>query len=577
MTANREHTKPAMAYARGVVAGEVLAGRMVRLACKRQLDDLKRWHAGSEAQARRLKHPYWFDKKAAERVCNFIEKLPHTKGKWAAKGQRIVLEPWQQWNLTTLFGWKRTSDGKRRFRKAYDEIPRKNAKSTLAAGIGLYLFCADAEFGAEVYSGATSEKQAFEVFRPAWLMAYRSAGLREKFGIRLTGNPDNPGTMYRTADGSRFETVIGRPGDGASPSCAIHDEYHEHQTSDQSDTMETGMGAREQPLQLFITTAGSYLAGPCYALRRDVIEILEGRIANPEIFAVIYGIDEDDDWTTEEALRKANPNYGVSVDAEFLRQRQIEAQQSARKQNAFKTKHLNIWVGAKNAWMNMAKWAKCPKALPLELLYGRLCFAAVDLASKLDLAALILLFPATPDDPLWHVHPFFYLPEDRTEDEATPNAQKYKIWAEEGYITLTPGNVTDFAFIETELLELKDKAVKEVGFDPWQATQLATRMLEQGVPMVEIGQTVRNFSEPMKAVEALVLQGRMAHPRNPVLTWMMSNVVAKEDAKENIYPRKEVGDSKIDGPVGLIMTMNRAIAAEPKKPSVYEGRGIALV
>ena len=554
---------PASQYAHDVVAGKIPACRFVRLACERQIVDRKRWPALSAAEAKKRGDPYFFDKKAAERVCNFIEKLPHTKGRWASQQLKISLEPWQQFRLTVIFGWKRADNGFRRFRKAYNEIPRKNGKSIESAGVGLYMLCADGEFGAEVYSGATTEKQAWEVFRPAHLMVKRTPPLQEFYGIEA-----NASNLAIQANGSRFEPLIGKPGDGASPSCAIHDEYHEHQSPEQSDAMETGMGAREQPLQWFITTAGDNLAGPCYDLRRYAIEVLEGRLNNDELFAIIYTIDEDDDWTSEATLRKANPNFGVSVGADFLLARQREAMQSARKQNAFRTKHLNTWVGARNAFINMVRWNAAPEAKTLEQLKGRPCYVGLDLASKIDIAALIKLFPPVVDDPLWHVRAKFYLPEERVESAATTNAGHYDAWAKSGFITLTPGNVIDFEFIQEDLRKLKDFDIQAIAFDPWQATQLANAMLKEGLPMIEIGATVKNFSEPMKQLEALVLRGKLAHARDPVLSWMMSNVVAKLDAKDNIYPRKESEDSKIDGTVALIMALGRALFSQDNTPVI---------
>lgn len=564
----RDHVAPANKYAHDVVKGAIPACRFVRLACKRHLDDLKKWGKYKKS------NPYWFDEKAANRVCNFIEKLPHTKGKWAAKNETIHLEPWQQFAECVRFGWLR-QNGTRRFRKSYEEIPRKNGKSIRKAAVGLYLAFVDQEYGAEVYSGATTEKQAFEVFKPAWLMVSRTPALAEHFGLKQTGNSRNPGPIYCERDGSKFEVIIGKPGDGSSPSYAIHDEYHEHDTPEQSDTMETGMGAREQPMQDFITTAGDNLSGPCYDLRRDAIEVLEGRIENDEFFAIIYTIDDGDDWTSEEALRKANPNFGVSVSADFLLSKQREAINSARKQNAFRTKHLNVWVGARDAYINMQEWNACPKALPLEKLVMRPCFAGLDLASKIDIAAKILLFPPTEDDSLWHMHPIFYLPEDMVEQSATTNASHYDAWAKAGFITLTPGNVIDFNIIEDDIRELPDKfSMQEVGYDPWQATQLATKLFGEGIPMVEVGQTVKNFSDPMKTVEALIKQKGLAHPRNPVLDWMVSNVTAQEDRKENVYPTKETKEAKIDGFVALLIAMNRALSSSPELASVYETRGI---
>lgn len=258
---------PAKKYAHDVLEGKIVAGQYVRLACQRFINDLKRtdWD-------------YVFSPEYADRQRRFVERMPHTKGKWAAAKQNLVLEPWQVFIEANIFGWVNKNTGKRRFRESYEEIGRKNGKSCRMAARGLYMFCADGEAGAEVYSGATSEKQAYEIFRPAWTMANKRQALRDRFGIELAGNPKNPGTMFITNDMSKFETLIGKPGDGASPHAALIDEYHEHDSNQMIDAMRTGMGAREQPLLSIITTAGSDLGSPCFDYRKDIIRILEGNV-----------------------------------------------------------------------------------------------------------------------------------------------------------------------------------------------------------------------------------------------------------------------------------------------------------
>jgi phage terminase large subunit-like protein len=553
------HVADATDYASSVKRGDIPAGKWVRLACDRHFADLKR-------------KDLRFDIEAGERACKFIELLHHTKGKWAAKRETIRLEPWQRFLVCSIFGWY-WKDGRRRFREAYSEIPRKNAKSTLAAGVGLYMMVADSEFGAEVYSGATTEKQAWEVFRPALLMAKRNPDLLEYYGLK-------PGakSLYRVSDGSRFEPLIGTPGDGASPSCAIVDEYHEHQTDDLFSTMETGMGARENPLMFVITTAGSNLGGPCYDKRDYVQKVLEGTIEDDSVFGVIFGIDEGDDWTTEEALLKANPNYGVSISPEWLKDQQRRATQSARAQNAFKTKHLNMWVGAKTAWMNMETWRRCPPRKSLEELAGRQCFVGLDLASKVDIAAAVYLFPPTSDDPLWHVHGSYYLPESAVESAALKNSAKYRLLHAEGVLTLTPGNIIDFDQIREDIRERsKAHELAMLGYDPWQATHLATQLAKDGANAVEVRQTVMNLSQPMKEVEALVLQSLLAHGDCPALTWMVSNVTAKTDQKENIFPGKDKTDNKVDGAVALIMATALAMREQEDDISEFLANPVRIV
>ncbi|MGU2125545.1 terminase large subunit [Pseudomonas aeruginosa] len=536
-------------YASDVVGGAIVACRYVKLACQRFLNDLDR--QGDDDW------PYVFDEAKADRAVKFMQLMPHTKGKWSASKSKLVFEPWQVFIEANIFGWVKKDTGKRRFREAYEEIPRKNGKSARLAARGIYLFAADGESGAEVYSGATTEKQAFEVFRPAWMMAHKLENLRNRFSIELSGNQKNPGPMFVMEDMSKFETVIGNPGDGASPHAALVDEYHEHDTDALVDTMQTGMGAREQPLLSIITTAGSNLGGPCYEKRRDVIRILEGQTIDETIFGIIYTIDGDDPWDDPASLIKANPNYGVSVFPDFLLAQLQQAKRSASKQNAFRTKHLNQWVGARTVWMNMLAWQRQKRDFTIADMAGCRCWMALDLASKKDVAALVMLFEKAGQ---FYCTPRFYAPEAAAEEN-----EKYQNFALEGHLVLTPGSMTDYAFIEADILDLaKQIDLQDSAFDDWQANYLITRLSNTSIPVVDFNQTVKNMSDPMKEVEARVIARTLWHDGNPVMTWMMGNVAAKIDAKENIYPRKENDNDpncKIDGPVALIMAMGRALVA----------------
>ncbi len=547
-------------YAREVISGRVLACKWVQLACQRHLDDLARAKRG---------WTYVFDETKANRVCRFIEQLPHTKAEWASRRQNIKLEPWQCFIETSIFGWVQTRDNYRRFRIAYICVPRKNGKSILAAGNGIYMFAGDNEFGAEVYSGATSEKQAWEVFRPAKQMVDRTPRIKELFGITVGAK-----NLAILANGSRFEPVIGKPGDGASPTCAIVDEYHEHDSDELYDTMRTGMGARKQPLMLVITTAGSNVAGPCRALQADVEKVLEGSIDRPELFGTVYTVDEADNWTADEALRKANPNYDVSVFGDFLRTEQTNAVRDSRKQNIFKTKHLNIWVGASIAWMNMQKWNSLVDAsLDPSEFRGLPCYAAVDLASKLDIAARVKVFrKRIGKEDHYYAFADCYLPEERASE---PELQHYHKWVHDGVLKTTLGNVIDYDTIEEDTIsDCQTYRISELGFDPWNAEQFAQHIAAKTkTQAVEVLNQARTLSDPMKQVEALVIDGRLHHDGNPVLTWCMSNVVAHTDKKENIFPNKEKPENKIDAAVALIMAMSRAFVGTEKR-SIYSTRGL---
>lgn len=542
------HVAAAEKYARDVVDGRVLACRYVRLACERHLQGLERQDEAS--------YPYFLDEAAAERVCQFVELMPHVKGKWARNRERIKLEGWQCFVEVNVWGWKRKADGLRRYRRVYIEVPRKNAKSTVTAANGLYMLTADEEHGAEVYSGATTEKQAWEVFGPARLMARGTDEFREYYGVFVGAKNLN---VQETA--SKFEPIIGKPGDGASPSMSITDEYHEHQTSEQFDTMLTGMGAREQPLAWVITTAGSNTAGPCYALRSEAVDVLEGKVEADELFALIYTLDEGEDWTSDEALWKTNPNMGVSVDPEFLRTAQRRAITNPREQATFMMKHLNVWLGAAAPYFNAELLARLgdPELRP-EQFHGDPCVAGLDLASKLDIGAYLRLFWRDLEDGRhFYVFPRFYVPQARTEDG---ERRHYLGWVAEGHMIATPGEITDYDYIEADVkADTESHSILELGADPYNATQLITHLQGYLGPdaVVEVPQTVAHLSEPMKEVQAVIVDGRLHHDGNPAFLWMMGNVTASADRNENVFPRKEQPEKKIDGAVALIIAMGAAM------------------
>ena len=541
-------------YAQRVVSGEILTCEWVQKACKRQLDDLIRFKRKSSIYQfnpellDRYGRPY----RPADNLCAFIERLPHVKGPLASR--MIVLEPWQVFILSTVFGWVK-SDGKRRFRRSYIEVPRGNAKSTLSSAVGLYMLAADREGGAEVYSLATTRDQARIVFGDAQTMARLSPGFRNRFAVNVGAH-----NMHVLQTGSKFEALSaeGSTLDGLNIHFGCIDELHAHKTRTVYDVVETGTGKRDNSLLWVITTAGSNRSGICYEVRSFVTKLLNRVFEDDSQFGIIYGLDEGDDWTIKDSLIKANPNWGISVREEILVPLQAKAMQLPSAVNNFKTKHLNEWVSADKAWMDMRAWdAGTNPDLELDQFLGQPCWVGLDLASKTDIAALVMVFqhPDTPD--AYVVFGKYYLPEDTVQ--AAGNSQ-YEGWSHTGRLSVTPGNVIDFSWIEADLLDIASRfSVEAVAFDPFQATQLSTRMLSEGLPMIEVRPTVLNFSEPMKTLEALVLQKKLAHDGDPVLAWMASNVVAHTDVKDNIYPRKERAENKIDGIVALIMALSRAI------------------
>jgi phage terminase large subunit-like protein len=774
------HTAKARQYAADVLAGKIPACKWARLACKRFEDDLAR--EGDPAWL------YRYDEEAAHKACRFAELMPHVKGKWAkrdAHGRRQLmrLEPWQCFILCNIFGWLRKTDGKRRFHKASVYVPRKNGKSFFGAAIGLYMLAADGEEGAEVYSGATSRKQAMEVFKPAWQMVRAMKDFQDHYEATVSGTYKNPTSVHCTGTNSKFEPVIGKPGDGASPHCAIVDEYHEHQTSDLYDTMDTGMGAREQPLLLVISTAGDNLAGPCKedwdslaALLEDesgdrdetrfgiiytldskpqtvrvggieAIETLErafachnvsttkieklsreacaarvttdGGARTGQIDAIstptdrpahatcavpvtnngcstriqnerrrpsesepfgqrliktgcaqpgqggglsqsqsgpslisdgsqdtesrptsltdgsgnraarvvyaekqasrsasitamirescgdcsarnataqsvcseilreacgerssIYGAEKfaklhddgsvsitfpPDDWTTEAALIKANPNWGVSIIPAKTLQDQANARKDARKQGAFRTKHTNAWIQSMDAYFNSEEWAACKGDFKPDDMLGKSCILAGDFANKSDLTTLVHLFPLAEGK--FRVFCRHYTPRGTVAQEEN---QHYRAWERGGWLTVTEGNVIDYAAIIADAKEACAKFdVKEMPFDPNRAWGVFPQLQSAGVPVVEYRIVVLTMSEPMKFLASLMRSGKIEHNGDPVLTWAISNVVAQEDRKENVFPNKPSAEKKIDPAVALIMALGRSmVQVETSTPGI---------
>ena len=568
--ARPSYTAIARRYAEAVVAGDIPAGRWVRLACQRQLDDLARFKGKrspfrfNPALTDRAGRPFT----PADNICAFIERLPHVKGPLA--GQPIRLEPWQVFILTTVFGWVKP-DGKRRFRRVMIEVPRGNGKSAISSAVGLYMLTADGEGGAEIYSLATTRDQARIVFGDAQAMARASKGFRSRFGVSVGAH-----NIHVQATGSKFEALSaeGSTLDGLNIHFGCIDELHAHKTRTVYDVVETATGKRDNSLLWVITTAGSNRAGICYEVRGFVTRLLDGVFADDSQFGIIYGIDEGDDWGDESSLIKANPNWAVSVRPDVLLPLQAKAMQLPSAVNNFKTKHLNEWVNADTAWMDMRAWERGTEtALHIETFACQPCWIGLDLASKTDIAALVVLFAHAEIDGGFAVFGRYFLPEETAL--ASGNSQ-YEGWMRSGRLTATPGNVIDFGWVEAELLGLASRfAVEAVAFDPFQATQLSTRMLAEGLPMIEVRPTVLNFSEPMKILEALVLQGKLRHDGDPVLAWMASNVVAHLDAKDNIYPRKERPEQKIDGIVALIMALARALLPQASGVSVYD-QGVGI-
>lgn len=530
-----------------------------------------------------------YDAAEGERVVEFIERFcKHHKGIWA--GRPLLLEPWQKEIIRQVFGWRR-ADGTRRFRTSYIEVARKNGKSELAGALGLYLLLADGESGAEVYSSATKKDQARIVWKTAAAMVKASPELRQ-----FVRSFQHSLVVERTD--STFQPLSAESNtlDGLNPHGNIIDELHAHKDRGVWDVLDSAMGARRQPLTIAITTAGVYdRTSIGWEMHDYACKVLEGMFEDDAFFAFVATADEGDDHFSAVAQQKANPNWGVSIEPGFLAKQAEKAQRQPGFLNEYLVKHVNQWTQQVIRWLPMDRWEQCepkephdavrvavgfqsPRAMAIDrerALAGRACRGGLDLASKLDLTALVLEF-AHPDGVVDLICRF-WLPESRIKETVQKGMRHYETWAREGWLLTTPGDVIDYEFIRAEINALaKTYQLKELAFDAWGATDLATRLSGDGLTMVECRQGFKTLSEPCKDLQAKVVELKVRHANHPVLRWCAANAVVLTDAAGNIKPDKEKATDKIDGIVAWAMARSRSIVATDDDHA-YVGRGFLSV
>lgn len=508
----------------------------------------------------------YFDLSAARHVVNFFEKfLRLGKGKWA--GKPFQLMEWQKADvLMPLFGWRR-ANGARRFRTAYIEIPKKNGKSAMCAGLGLYLLLADREPGAEVYSAAADRQQASIVFNEAASMVRSSPELQRVLDIvdsRKTITHEKSSSFYRAlaADSDSNE--------GLNIHALIFDELHAQKSPKLWDALRYGGAARGQPLLVAITTAGVDRHSIAWEQHDYAEKVVQGIIEDDSYFSYIRSAGKDDDWTLPETWKKANPSLGVTISEEDFAKDCAEAQKIPRKENPFKRYRLNIWTEQVDRWLQMESWDACAEAVDETGLVGRECYVGMDLSTKIDIAGYVLLFPPTDNDPLWRVLPRLWLPGESASKREERDRVPYPAWIGLGLISQTDGNVVNYDAIKAGILaDGKKFEIREIAYDPWNATQIALQLQADGLPVVEFGQGFRSMSEPTKELEKLVISSLIAHGGHPVLRWMAGNVATEMDPAGNIKPSKRKSTERIDGIVMLIMALGRALANSVNDQGVY--------
>lgn len=513
-----------------------------------------------------------YDKAKADRAVAFIQNLKHTKGKW--DGKPFLLLPWQEQIVRDIFGIVRP-DGKRQFRSAYIEIPKKNGKSELAAAIALYLLYGDGEASAEVYGCANDRNQASIVFDVAKRMVEKSPALLRRSKIAAATKRI---VNYRNAGFYQVLSAETGTKHGLNISGLVFDEIHAQPNRKLYDVMTKGSGdAREQPLFFIITTAGTDKESICYELHTKALDIMNGRKIDHSFYPVIYGLSDEDDWNDEANWYKANPSLGYTISIDRVRDAYKDALDNPAEENVFKQLRLNIWTNSAVAWIPDHIYERGNLKIDFSALEGRDCYAGLDLSSTSDITAFVLVFPPRSESEKYIVLPFFWLPEETLELRCRRDHVLYDVWQRQGYINTTEGNVIHYGFIERFIERLGEKYhIIEIAYDRWNATQMVQNLEDMGFTMVPFGQGFKDMSPPSKELYKLLMEGNINHGGNPVLKWMAQNVVMRQDPAGNIKPDKERSVEKIDGIVALIMGLDRCIRSAPVT-SVYDERGILFI
>lgn len=531
-------------YATDVLDGKHVVGEKVRAACKRHLEDLRTGH---------LRGLAWDVDEAEDAISFFPAAMRH----WQGQTGPVVLEPWQRFVIGSAFGWQRWDERRqrwrRRFRLVYVEIGKKNGKTLLAAGVGIRLAFFDDEPGAKVYSAATTRDQAKLSWSDALRAVRSNPDLKKRIKIALSTS-----VLYNEETGSQF-APLSRDSDtsqGINPHGAIIDELHVHPDRDLYDNIDSAMASRTQPMMFVITTAGVRRTSIWWDIRTDVLRVVEGVVEDDGVFGYVATLDDADDPWDPANWPKANPNLGHSVFLDELTEAATRAERVPSAQTAFFRFRLNLPVSAAIKGLDLRAWDSPGNTRAPEPQPGWGCYAGLDLASVRDLTALVLLF--RDPEGHYHVQPFFWCPEEGIHERSKNDNVPYETWARQGYLTPTPGDITDYAAVRTKLEELAlVYQIGEIAYDPWNATQLVTELQWAGANVVPVPQSFRALSPPWREVERLVLEGMLRHGGHPILRWMAENVELLMDPEGNVRPSKRVSSERIDGMVALTMAVSR--------------------
>lgn len=518
-------------YVYDVLNGKIVVGELIKLACQRFQDDLQRMDI-------------YFNESVVDKAINFIGTLKHFMGK--SSGKPFKLEEWQQFIIANIVGWYWKDGNTRRFTSSYIEVSRKNGKTALAAALCLYYLIADGEDGAEVDLAANSKEQAKIAFefcssfskqldpKGKYLKPYRD---NVQFAL------NNSKLKVFAADDSKL--------DGFNASFGLIDEYHAAKNSKVRDVIKSSMGMRNNPHLCTITTAGFDKTLPCYKLRSTSIEILNKLKTDDSMFIAIYSLDDKDDWTDKDNWVKCTPNLNVTVTSKYIKEQVQSAINNPSEEVGVKTKTLNLWCDVADVWLPESYIVKASKNIRLEDFRDCECYIGVDLSATSDLTAVSYLIEK---DNIYYFKTDYYLPESALVDK--PDRETYKLWKQQGLITITAGNVTDYDYITNDIVAASNILnIQKIGYDKWNATQWAIHATEIGLPLEEYPQTMGNFNRPTKELERLILSGNTVIDNNEITRWCFRNVELKSDYNGNVKPNKGIKSKKIDGVIAIIQAL----------------------
>jgi phage terminase large subunit-like protein len=524
-------------------------GKLLRLAARRFLKDL------THSLSRRPR--FVFSATKANAHCAFIEQLPHIEGDW--ESPLIVLQPAQIFFVAQLFGFRK-HNGTRRFSEVVFATARKNAKTTLAAAVLLSCYCLEKENGAQVISAATTGGQARIVWKVAKEMVERLPDLRATFELEAFANTI---TRYDTAGVFRPINSKASTQDGLNPSHVNLDEVHAHKNPDLLNVLRSAAGARKNPLWLYTTTEGYESPGPWPELREMSKRVLQGVVEADHFLAVLWMMDEEDNELDESKWAKANPLIDVNpLILDEMRKQAVNAANMPSARAEFRIKRCNLPASSARSWVHLPKWNRCSQPVDLDYLetIGAPCWAALDMASTTDMTAWRLLWLLEGQ---WYTWGRYWVPDDQVKQRTEANRVSYAGWVEDGHITQTSGDVTDY---DQVLAEIRADAARfrprKIGYDPWNAASLVNSLTADGLPMELFVQGYKSYNPAMKECERAYVSGLLHHGGDPVLRWNVSNVVPSYDSNMSIKPDRKRSADKIDGACALFMAFGLAIGEQ---------------